>query len=60
MAIDSATLLSGLAFWRVSESWRLELRGMNLLDQAYFPSADDKSQAAPGRTFGLFVTWSGS
>jgi outer membrane receptor protein involved in Fe transport len=32
---------------------------MNLLDESYFPSADDKAQEAPGRTFGLFVTWTG-
>ncbi|TDI33545.1 MAG: TonB-dependent receptor [Acidobacteria bacterium] len=58
-AIGSATLLSASAFFRPAPAWRLELRAVNLLDEAYFPAADTKAQEAPGRTFGIFLTWSG-
>ncbi|MCZ6747022.1 MAG: TonB-dependent receptor, partial [Acidobacteria bacterium] len=58
-AIDAAALLGAFAFFRPAPAWRLELRGVNLLDEAYFPAADSKAQEAPGRTFGLFLTWSG-
>jgi outer membrane receptor protein involved in Fe transport len=58
-AIGSATLLAASAYFHPAPAWRLELRGGNLLNEIYFPTADDKAQEAPGRTFGLFLTWSG-
>ncbi len=59
-AIGSAALLDLALVLKPAPAWRLELRGSNLLDTAYQPTADDKAQQAPGRAVGLFVSWSGS
>ena len=55
--IGSAVLLSADVLWRVAPTWTLQLRGDNLLNDTYFPSADDRSQTAAKRSFGAFVTW---
>ncbi len=60
MAIPSAQLVSASLGYRLRSDLAVTLRGRNLLDEAYFNSADDKSPLAPGRSIGLSLSWSGS
>jgi outer membrane receptor protein involved in Fe transport len=58
-AIPSALLLDASATWRLSGRLDLTLRGTNLTDETYFPSADELAVPAPGRGFGLALAWTG-
>jgi hypothetical protein len=41
----------------VSQDLRLTLSGENLLDEAYFNSADRKVPLSAGRSIGLALSW---
>jgi iron complex outermembrane receptor protein len=58
-AIPSANLLSASVGYRLSPKWKVSASGHNLLDEEYFPSADEKAPLAPGRSFALRLSWSG-
>ena len=58
IAIPSTQLLSAALRYQLTEQLALTLRGRNLLDEAYFNSADDKISPAPGRSLGLSLSWS--
>ena len=60
MAIPAAEILSASLSYRLRADLALTLRGRNLLDVAYFNSADDKSPVAAGRSVGITLSWSGS
>ena len=53
----AAHVVSASLSYDVSSRLTLSLRAKNLLDETYVSSADDKSSAAPGRSFGLGVSW---
>ena len=55
--IPGASLLSAGVRVKVGEALELRLTGRNLLDEAYFNSADDKVPLAPGRSLGLGIAW---
>jgi len=55
--IPSATLLSATVRYRWAGRWEIALSGTNLLDEAYFRSADRKAPMAPGRGFGLGIVY---
>jgi len=55
--IPSATLLSVTVRYRWAARWEIALSGTNLLDQAYFRSADRKAPMAPGRGFGVGIVF---
>lgn len=57
VAIPSAVLISGNVALRLTESLALTVRGTNLTDELYLPSADDKAVPAPGRSVGLSLRW---
>lgn len=59
-AIPEANLVSASVAYDLNEQWSLSLAGKNLLDEEYFPSADDKASFAPGRSVGLGLVWRGS
>jgi iron complex outermembrane receptor protein len=52
---EAADELSATADYRFGETWSLALTGSNLLDEEYFPAADDKAPFAPERSVGLRV-----
>lgn len=56
-AIPSADLLSAALSFEVREGFRLSLSGNNLLDETYFPSADDQAVPAAERSVGLGLVW---
>jgi len=58
-AIPSATLLSASAGYFIAPQWKISLSAENLLDEEYYPSADDKAPLARGRSFALRLSWSG-
>jgi outer membrane receptor protein involved in Fe transport len=58
-AIPSATLLSASAGYLIAPQWKISLSADNLLDEEYYPSADDKAPLARGRSFALRLSWSG-
>ena len=55
--IPSATLLSATVRYRWATRWEVAFSGTNLLDQAYFRSADRKAPMAPGRGFGVGIVF---
>jgi iron complex outermembrane receptor protein len=55
--IPAATLVSARVAARLTEGLELTLTGSNLLDEAYFSSADDKAPLAAGRSVGVGVAW---
>ena len=57
MAIPGAFLLDAAATWRLADGLDLTLRGSNLTDETWFPSADELAVPAPGRGFGLSLAW---
>ena len=57
MEVPSALLLEASAGWQLTEEVRLTLRGTNLTDELYFPSADELAVPAQRRSFGLSVAW---
>jgi len=57
LAIPSAQLVSAALSYELSSDLRVTLRGENLLDEAYFNSADDQSVLSPGRSVGLSLQW---
>ena len=59
-AIPAATLLSASAGYQLSPRWKLALSANNLLDEEYYPSADNKAPLAQGRSFALRLSWSGT
>jgi iron complex outermembrane receptor protein len=56
-ATPAASLLSGGVSYGVSQDLRLTLSGENLLDEAYFNSADRKVPLSAGRSIGLALSW---
>ena len=56
-AIPAADLVSLSLDYELTDGLHLTLRGRNLLDEAYFNSADRKTALAPGRSFGLGLIW---
>lgn len=56
-AIAGADLVSAAVELRLNDSARLRLRARNLLDEVYLNSADEKSAAAAGRSFGIGMVW---
>ena len=58
--IPDAQLVSASVSYRLASGLAVTLQGRNLLDEAYFNSADRRSPLAPGRTFGVSLSWSGS
>jgi len=58
LPIDSAFLLEAAASYQMSDALRLTLRGTNLTDELYFPTADDLAVPAAGRSVGLSLGWS--
>jgi outer membrane receptor protein involved in Fe transport len=59
-AIPSATLLSASASYQISPQWKISLSANNLLDEEYYPSADNKAPLAQGRSFALRLSWNGA
>lgn len=55
--IPSATLLSAAVRYRWAERWEVALTGSNMLDQAYFRSADRKAPLAPGAGIGVAIVF---
>lgn len=55
--VPSADILSAALSYELREGFRLSLTGSNLLDETYFPSADDQSVPATERSIGVGVTW---
>ena len=51
--IPAATLLGAALTYRWSGEWTVALSASNLLDEAYFVSADRKAPVAPGRAFAV-------
>jgi len=60
LAIPEANLISASLSYRLAPGWSLSLSGKNLLDEEYFPSADDVASLAPGRSIGLGLSWEGN
>jgi iron complex outermembrane receptor protein len=56
-AIPSASLLSAAATFALPRGVRIAVAGSNLLDDAYYPSADELVPLAPGRGFEVGVAW---
>jgi iron complex outermembrane receptor protein len=54
---SAASLLSGGVSYGVNRDLRLTLSGENLLDEAYFNSADRKVPLSAGRSIGLALSW---
>jgi hypothetical protein len=40
---------------RLTPRWWLSVTGSNVLDEKYFPSADDKAAPAPGASVGVHL-----
>lgn len=57
--IPDALLLAASARYRLSDALELTLRGTNLGDETWFPSADELAVPAPGRSVGLALVWGG-
>ena len=57
MAIPGAFLLDAAATWRLTDGLDHTLRGSNLTDETWFPSADELAVPAPGCGFGLSLAW---
>ncbi len=57
--IPGVQLVSASASYRLASGLAVTLQGRNLLDEEYFNSADRRSPLAPGRTFGVSLSWSG-
>ncbi len=58
-AIPSAVLLSASAAFELPRGFALSVSGSNLLNDAYFSSADAKVPLSPGRGFGIGFVWRG-
>jgi len=56
-AIPSADVLSAAFSYEIREGFRVSFSGENLLDETYFPSADDQAVPAAERSLGLGVVW---
>jgi iron complex outermembrane receptor protein len=56
-SIPSAELLSLSVARQLGHGLELRISGDNLLDETYFPSADDLGVPAAGSSFGLSVGW---
>ena len=56
-AIPSAVLLSAAARFELPQGFALSVSGSNLLNEAYFSSADAKVPLSPGRGFGIGFVW---
>ena len=56
-AIPDADLLSAALSYEFRDGFRVSVNGRNLLDETYFPSADDKAVPAPERSVGFGVVW---
>lgn len=56
-AIPSADVLSAAVSYELREGFRLSLNGENLLDETYFPSADEQAVPATERAVGIGLTW---
>ena len=54
VSLDSYQLINLRAGWAVTSSWRLEVRGENLTDEAYEPAF---GFSAMGRAWFLSVAW---
>ena len=59
LPLGSAQLLSATVGRRLGSAWRLALEGLNLLDEEYRRTADDKAPEAPGRSAVIRLSWSG-
>lgn len=57
--IPQADLLSSSVAWQWKPGIRWRLSGRNLLDDAYFNSADRRVTLAPGRSLSLAIEWRG-
>lgn len=57
VAIAGAFLVDASATWRLTDELDLSLRGTNLTDETYLPTADDLAVPAPGRGIGFSVAW---
>lgn len=57
-AIPSASLLAASATFRLPKGVRIAVSGANLLDDAYFSSADEKVPLSPGRSYRIGFAWS--
>ena len=57
VAIDGAFLVEASATWELTEDLDVSLRGTNLTDETYLPTADDLAVPAPGRGVGLSLAW---
>ncbi len=57
MPIPAASLVSAGVRYRVTGGLEMSLNGRNLLDEAYFNSADDKVPLAAGRSLGIGLSW---
>lgn len=57
LAIPGADLVTASVGYQLRPEWQLRVSGENLLDELYFPTADDKASFAPGRSLGLAVVW---
>ena len=55
--IPQASLLSASLQYTLANGLALSLSGRNLLDEAYFNSADRKVAYSPGRSIGLTLRW---
>ncbi len=58
-AIPSATLLSASVGFVLPRGFALSVSGSNLLNDAYFSSADAKVPLSPGRGLGIGLVWRG-
>jgi len=57
VAIDGAFLVEAGATWQLTDDLDLSLRGTNLTDETYLPTADDLAVPAPGRGVGISLAW---
>lgn len=57
LPIGGAFLVDASATWLLRDGLELILRGTNLADDTYLPTADDLAVPAPGRGVGLSLAW---
>ncbi len=57
LSIAEAHLVSMSLRYQFDTGLALTVQGRNLFDEVYFNSADDKTQAARGRSVGLSIAW---
>ncbi|WP_196139385.1 TonB-dependent receptor [Aliikangiella sp. G2MR2-5] len=53
--LDAADIIDFKLGYRINPDWRIQFVIENLLDEAYFSSADDLATQATGRNFGLSI-----